>query len=383
MSNDDDGRNKDEDHEFADNAEPYFRSATMPDDGNKDTYHEFPDKVESLFKDRSHPDFRVDKDGNVYDLFGKVNSSGASPQQDNNARQGATKDDAYSQAIDRCRAFFERLKTSWNWQYDERTKQIVYEDVFIKALAHAYFLALSPYENPLKAELRIELHKLDRKIKEIIPDKEELKQWKGLAQRELRKLRNKTFDHVDLKDIPDGDWPDATGVGIPKGTSVRNAYLATKRLKYEIFMEEFSQQVCIEIEGERKYFAKESEIYDFLLFRIANAFSFEPKENVLNDAIKQFTLVNKINDRTAFLDQFEPLNDPTYRWQEKIIEILRAETSRLNLETARMMLVGIVERSYNPGCWLRRHISLISNQNLGKSHLCSGASRKYRANHQG
>jgi hypothetical protein len=142
--------NSKKDDDAPDNTEPLFadrtaqarahRSGTMSNDGrNKDEDREFPDNVEPLFKDRARPDFRVDKDGNVYDLFGLLKREQPKQeqgQQDQDQSQ-STGNDIYKWHIEQLNNRFCCMTIRGKYVlYDKYMNEFLSVDSFVGKLKH-------------------------------------------------------------------------------------------------------------------------------------------------------------------------------------------------------------------------------------------------------
>jgi Virulence-associated protein E len=77
--------------------------------------------------------------------------------------------------------------------------------------------------------------------------------------------------------------------------------------------------------------------------------------------------LNEFHSCKDYVDQFEEHYDPTYDWVTRIVEKLAMEDSVYNREVARMLPIGVYQRLYSPGCFLKRLISLNGPQRCGKS----------------
>jgi Virulence-associated protein E len=86
--------------------------------------------------------------------------------------------------------------------------------------------------------------------------------------------------------------------------------------------------------------------------------------------------LNEFHSCKDYVDQFEEQYDPTYDWVSEIVRRLAMEDSVYNREVARMLPIGVYQRLYSPGCFLKRLISLNGPQRCGKSPFLAALALK-------
>jgi hypothetical protein len=160
--------------------------------------------------------------------------------------------------------------------------------------------------------------------------------------------------------VPDGNWIYTNDRGKPISNSV-NCITAIRRSGVNIRYDEWKQKLFLD----GKYL-EEDELAHLLTFKISDMFGFIPKKDDIQDAIVYVIQDNKFNSR---LDELNAIPDPgpSYDWISMLIKILDCKDTEYNREVARMLPVGVVQRSFYPGCRLQRMITLQGRQGTRKS----------------
>jgi hypothetical protein len=118
-----------------------------------------------------------------------------------------------------------------------------------------------------------------------------------------------------------------------------------------------------------------SNIDDILVIlseKIHDNFSILSSDKNLERAVRMLLLRNEngSNTRLNFLDNFLQYYDSTFQCVEEVIKKIGCPLDEYHKEAVRSFLIGATERSYRPGCYLGRIITLYGPRDVGKSALC-------------
>jgi len=283
-----------------------------------------------------------------------------------NGEQSTTQDEPFNSSkttiYDRLNPYLGNVLTKLQTAFND---YVVPEDFFHKlAEAHSVSDRGDIYTNSLLLTIS--------KLRPIIAKKLNIS-WgdiKQIINKIEKRVKEQQYTKYTIDTIPDGEWLYPAGKsGVPYSNPA-DIVVAIRRLDCEITFDEWTETVFIEHGNQHKRPMEEAEVYTFFWPRISNTFGFVAKKPHLEDAIGLIAKSTLFNSRHQFLDPFEAHYDPAFDWIGTLITILDCVDDAYNREVARMLLVGVVQRNYYPGCILARMITLISNQRLGKSTFC-------------
>ena len=187
----------------------------------------------------------------------------------------------------------------------------------------------------------------------------------GIEFERLRRgIEGNEHAHLTLDNITRGQWfhPEK-----------RNNYMdiahAIRQLQCTFRVDEWLEKPYFQMDAFSSTIL--DDICTFLSEKLHDTFRILCGDDPLEKAIRVLLLrtENKFNSRLEFLDSFLEHYDPTFQCIAEVIKLVHCPCDEYHKEALRSFLIGPTERSYRPGCYLGRIITLFGPRDVGKSAL--------------
>ena len=182
-------------------------------------------------------------------------------------------------------------------------------------------------------------------------------------------------DKYTTKTIPDDRWfahSNKDNVTLSYAVSnFRNIDLSCQRLGIQILYDPFDQTYRIEWDGEVIIVSTSRQVRSRLLVPISSNHGYEMHRDHFDDFIETIKSDKSrhYDSLIQYYDSFEAHYDSDFKCIDEMVDVCNTEDDDYTREGLRSFLIGHIQRAYFPGCELQRIISLIGDENIGKSSL--------------
>jgi Virulence-associated protein E len=243
-------------------------------------------------------------------------------------------------------------------------------------LAEILFWIANNQDHPLKIDISSRHKKVMELIKERYNDAGVFKEYQRDISHRVKWLVEKaTSPKYTTKTIPDDRWfanSSKDNVTLSYAVSnFRNIDLSCVRLKINVLYDPFDGTYRVEQNGKFGTFNSARQVRSFLLVPVSDNFGYEMHRDHFDDFAETVKNDKKrhYDSLLQYYDSFEAQYDPDFRCIDELVDILDTENDDYTREGLRSFNIGHVQRAYFPGCELQRLISLIGDENIGKSSL--------------
>ena len=178
-------------------------------------------------------------------------------------------------------------------------------------------------------------------------------------------MKPETYDRPHTGDGPSVDWPEIS----PKGEIVKNSLPNVRAflgfLGLELWLDQFENRVRIDGSEESQYL--DAHVLAALWGR-ANEFGFRPSMTFVRQALMSIAVGNGRHPLREFLKGLRW--DGVPRVERLLVDYAHAEDNLLNRAIAKLLLVAMVRRIFEPGCKFDCMVVLQGPQGCGKSLFC-------------
>jgi hypothetical protein len=243
-------------------------------------------------------------------------------------------------------------------------------------LAEIQFWVVDNQDHTLKIQINSKHKTVMALIKDRYNDDDAFKEFQGDIQRRVKWLIEKATRPVfTTKTIPDDRWfanSSKDNVTLSYAVSnFRNIDLSCTRLKINVLYDPFDGTYRVEQNTKFAIFNTARQVRSNLLVIVSNNFGYEMRKDHFDDFIETINNDKKrhFDSLIQYCDSFEAQYDPDFRCIDEMVDICDTENDGYTREGLRSFLIGHVQRAHFPGCELQRIITLIGDENLGKSSL--------------
>ena len=243
-------------------------------------------------------------------------------------------------------------------------------------LAEIQFWVVDNQDHTLKIQIRSKHKKVMALIKDRYNDDDVFKEFQRDIQRRVKWLIEKaTRPQYTTKTIPDDRWfanSSKDNATLSYAVSnFRNIDLSCMRLKINVLYDPFDGTYRIEQNDKFEIVNRSRQVRSKLLVIVSNNFGYEMRKDHFDDFIETINNDKKrhYDSLIQYYDSFEAQYDPDFKCIDEMVSICDTENDEYTREGLRSFLIGHVQRAYFPGCELQRIITLIGDENLGKSSL--------------